>query len=62
MSAILSMLASFLGVLLKELLPTLLDEFRKPRGTKFVGTDHELDAAIDASIREDAEREVDDGA
>jgi len=62
MSALLSMIASFLAVILKELLPTLLDEFRKPRGVKVAGKDRELDAAIDASIEEDARKAVNDGA
>lgn len=58
MAALLNMIAAFLGILLKELLPTILDEFRKPRGVKVAGKDSELDAALDASIREDAKSEV----
>lgn len=58
MSSIIRMLASFLGVFFKEMFPALMTEFRKPTQTRYVGDDDELDAAVDASIQEQAMKDL----
>ena len=43
-------IAVFLGRLLAEILPTLISEWKKPKKTKMVGGDQELNDDIDADI------------
>ena len=50
MSKILLLIASFLGTLLKHIIPTLLAEGKKPRKTRVVGNDPDLQADIKNSI------------
>lgn len=52
--SIITYLFGLLAAALKTLLPTILDEYRKPREVRFVGDDAELNAAIDAQIQSDS--------
>jgi len=47
-------IAIFLGVLLKELLPTLIAEWKKPRKTKYLGDDDEVRDSMSDQIEQDA--------
>jgi hypothetical protein len=55
---VLRYIATFLGVILKELLPGLLAEYRKPSETKYVGSDPAANDAIGKSIGEQASRTI----
>lgn len=48
--SILSSILSVLVMLAKELLPTLIDEWKKPREIRYIGEDNAVDAALDAEI------------
>lgn len=52
-------LAAFLGRLIREILPALYDEWRKPRTVRQVGAPDEIEDEVRASIRTSIERGVD---
>lgn len=54
MSKAIRAVAIFLGVLLKELLPTLIAEWKKPRKTKYLGDDDEVRDSMSDQIEQDA--------